>query len=471
MSGILVGERAFVKNAIRRTACVSTAVAWLLMPVRTAGAEICVDPAGNGCQLTIQAGVDVATAGQTVTVAAATYSETVEIPPGKDDLVIDASGALLDNPTLKDGISILSNGVTIQGLAFRNGKTGIRVGDGHLIRPSRTVLAGLSFHAVGQVYESCVALQGGEDHVITDSSFVSCGLSGILGESDGTLVTRNRFRACGGGCVSIYGDNAVVSGNRVVHSNGAISVTGDDARIEKNSIRTSTRGIGVRGAHPTVFGNRVSVYSGQDAFLITCNEDCAGALVSSNKAFRGLDDQAGFRLWADESGMVVSDNLTRRSSRDGFDIGGVGMIVTANKSSESGGNHGQYGFRIGGSGHVISGNTATGNANDGFHVEGAGHQITSNVASGNFGDGFEYRDNGYSPPVVVLASNVASGNLGEGFAVAHSSTNPLDVTLTENTSVGNRVAFCHDTVTGAPVDGGGNSFPLAGAPACEVDHD
>src|SRR3990167_6003211 len=82
-----------------RTAFRGALILTLRAAAGPARAQVCVTPAGGGCQLTIQAGVDVATAGQTIDVAPDTYSEFVEIPAGKDGLVINASGAVLDNPT------------------------------------------------------------------------------------------------------------------------------------------------------------------------------------------------------------------------------------------------------------------------------------------------------------------------------------------------------------------------------------
>lgn len=466
-----------MNESIRRNARISAALAWLLVPAAMAGAQVCVDPAGGGCQLTIQAGVDVATAGQTVTLAAGTYSETVEIPAGKDGLVISASGAVLDNPTSEDGITILSNDVTIRGLALRNGNTGITVGDDAVSFPSGTVLTGLDFNAV---YESCVMLFGVDDTTISGSSFTSCGEVGVRAErgsldtgSNGTLITKNRFRICGNGCVNVDGDGIVVSGNKVSQSEDdpGILVEGDDARVEKNSLIAVAGGVAVFGARPVVVKNKVSVYSSSAAFEVDCLGDCTGALVSTNKATSGADDEDGFSLYADAAGMVVSKNSTRNAPDDGFDIGGVGITVTGNKSTSSGGDAYQHGFYIEGEGHIVTGNTASGNANDGFNLTGIDHQLTGNTASGNFGDGFDCHDYSNDLTGVVLASNTASDNIGQGFVVTMFGINPIDVTLTGNTSTGNLVAFCEGYADSDATDGGGNSFTIAGAPLCAVDHD
>jgi len=345
-----------------------------------------------------------------------------------------------------------------------------------LVHPSGTVLTGLTFNAIRQ---DCVLLQGADDTVITGNTFTSCGAKGIAGSiggdaegTDGAVVTKNRFRICSDGCIEIFGDDAVVSSNKISQSEDSpgIFIHGAAARVEKNSLTAVSGGVLVIGDHPVVVKNKVSVYTSGSAFEVYCTASCADALVDGNKAANGVDDGPAFAIASSASGMVVSRNSTRNAANEGFNLGGTGISVTGNTSTASGGDNYEGGFEIDGDGHVITGNTATGNADDGFRVTGTGHQLTGNVATGNFGDGFELNDDGTSLTGIVVSTNTARDNTGEGFSVVGDSGNPISVTLTGNTSTGNRVPFCDDTPDGDPTDGSGNSFTVAGAPACEVDH-
>lgn len=451
-----------------------------LFAASTASAQVCVDPAGGGCMTTIQAGVDVATAGQTIAVAPATYSETVDIPAGKDGLVINASGALLDNPSSENGIRILSNDVTIRGLSIRNGNVGIVVGNDILVYPSGTVLTGLSLRATGS---DSVRLHGADETTVSGCRFDSCGgdcLDALEGDdangADGTVVTKNTFRICDAGCVNVDGDDAVVTGNKMSQSedDAGIEIDGDRALVEKNKVSLSQGGIVVIGALPVVTKNKVDRMGDNDGIEVECLDDCDGAVVLSNKVSRTIDDANGIYLYTEAAGLVAEKNSVSGASDDGIEVAGIGVTLTGNKVKSAGGDNYEHCYEIGGQGHVVTGNSAEACASDGFHVSGFDIAVSGNTAEGNFGDGFDFDDYYYEgDPLVgiVVSGNTARNNIGNGFAAETGFTVAPGLTLTGNTSSGNRDDLCADLIGGSLTDGGGNSFTVAGAPPCEVDHD
>ncbi|HYC56925.1 MAG TPA: right-handed parallel beta-helix repeat-containing protein, partial [Candidatus Binatia bacterium] len=467
----------------RTSRLVAAGMAALLTPA-VAAAQVCVDPAGNGCETTIQAGIDAAAAGQTVTVAPGRYQELVTIPAAKAGLRLNASGAILDNTVQGNeeiaAIQVLANDVTIAGLRIRNGDTGIIVGDDDLIIPSGLTLRGVAVEATAY---TCVEIHGADDVAIDGSTFASCRRRAIDASSgpdfegsDGVAVTKSTFRICGSGCIEIDGDDAIVSANKIQQSVGdGIAVNGNDARVEKNKVASGNGGIDVRGASPSIVKNKVT-YAIGTAIEAGCDAACAaGEGVVGNKVKYTGDDDNGFFIRGDEAGLIVEKNSVDSAMGDGFFVFGTGVVLTVNKATNNGGDTFESGFDILGSDHVLTGNTASGNANDGFHVRGDGHVLTDNESSGNYGDGFDVDDYNSEPsPVdITLSGNTATDNVGHGFALATDPGNldPIDVTYTGNAADGNRASFCDSATAGAPTDGGGNSFTIVAAGPCEVDRD
>lgn len=451
------------------------AAAAILLTAGTARAQVCVNPAGGGCQTTIQAGVDVATAGQTVTLAPAVYSETVEIPPGKDGLVLAGGGATIDNGSTDNAIVVLSNDVTLTGLTIRNSKTGVTVGDDLLVYPTGTVLSGMTFLSTEN---DSVSLLGADDTSISGctcrgsgDSCISAEYGGDAAGSDNVTVTDSRFFMTDSRAVIVDGDGAVLRGNRfeLIEDGPGIEISGDNAVVDGNSVYRSQAGFYVMGANPKVTKNKVTTLAGE-GYEVICTSNCAsGATVSGNKATNVMDDRAAYLITGDEAGLVVDKNSSVASSWAAFEINGTGVIVTGNKASNTGGRRETCAFDVTGDHHELTGNTATGSAFCGFSVTGSNQLLQENVASRSHGDGFYvYSDN--NPLSVTLKDNTASGSTGESFAVGDEYTQDTSgVTLTGNTSVGGRAAYCEIVASTAhAVDGGGNSFALAAPPECAI---
>ena len=447
----------------------------LFVGVGSAHAQVCVDPAGGGCSTTIQAGIDAATAGQTVTVAAATYEEAVTIPVGKDGLTISAKRAVLDNPSLLDGIVILSNNVTISGLTIRNGQNGIIIGEESVTDVSGIVLTKMTFEAQN---DYGILMSGSDSLTVEKCSFFSCGSACIRSgdynepdDSDNVTIVKNRFDICDSNCVNLLGDSNVAIGNRCVSGEDGecITIEGNNAVVEKNKGSYTDGLVRVSGENPRVVKNKIR-YSGSTAIRVNCTGNCAaGAIVDSNSVREAPDSGSGFRVSADAPGMIVSNNTSVGAANRGFDISGVGIVVRDNVAFASGGDTSVDGFHVEGADHSLTNNVAVESADDGFSLLYADNiTLEGNLAQANFGDGFSLGD---SSENVVLENNTAVNNLGEGFELFSPDVpDPVSATLTGNTSTGNRTPFCVSILAGGPVDGGGNSFTVPGAPACEVNH-
>jgi parallel beta-helix repeat protein len=459
---------------ISATSSAWTALSFLLAGAVSAHAQVCVDPAGGGCEPTIQAGVNLATAGQTITVAPATYVETVTIPAGKDGLIITAKKAVIDNPSAIDGVVILSNTVSISGLTIRNARNGVVVGEKGVTDVSGITLSSMTFEAQA---EDAIYVPGSDSVTIQKSRFTACGSdcveTGDYDEPDSSnniVLTKNRFRYCNNSCAVIRGDSSSFVGNScVAGGNGrCASVDGNDALVEKNKGNNVDGFIRVQGEHPRVIKNKVRNYGG-DAFFVSCTGNCAaGAIIDSNSARYTADDNGAFYINADTAGLVVSNNTSVASADDGFRLGGTGITIDNNLSLASGGDSYENGFDIFGADHVLTGNAAIASANDGYRIMGTNITVEGNLASENYGDGFAVE--GLSTGV-VLENNVAENNVGEGFELSEEyGPDPVDATFTGNTATGNRTPFCVSVFAGGPIDGGGNSFTVAGAPACQVNH-
>lgn len=467
-------------------------MAALATPAASRAATICVDPAGNGCQTSIQLGIDAASAGDTVNIKAATYAETVTIPTGKNGLTLNGSGAIIDGTTTAidtDALLVLSSGVTINGLKIQNTqRDGIVIGDDIEIPTGTTITA----VTIAGVAEDCIHLNGADNTSISGAYLLACGDLGIEAQtgpdsngSDNFSVTSTRIFSGDNGCIRIQGDNAnvtgttltqcedeqaiyvegdapVVIGNKITGTDSqAIYLQGDNAIVDKNKIAfTYDYAIFVAGNNASVTKNKAS-FSGA---IAVSADPCDGGLIAGNKVSDTQQNLIGIEAtcYNGTGGMVVSKNKVTRATHDCFAITGDLLSVTGNKASVCGASLESDGFYIYANGSTISGNSAARASDSGFEVSGNNNVLSENKSKGNYGAGFALEVDSTGNQ---LTDNSASGNLIAGYAVFGSSTT---LTLTGNSSSGDFVPLCQDELTSVVTDGMGNSFSLAMPPFCNA---
>jgi hypothetical protein len=420
------------------------------------------------------------------------------IKPGKKDpnAIIDA-----DAPNTGDGLTILSPGVKVQGLYFRNGMDNaivIRASFAHIdgvnIQNPKDDCIRLEDGATDTVIENsflgncddalyssssapshrtefvnntvhicdsgCIELDG-EDIVIRDNT-ISQSEDGhcIEGDGAGWTVQRNELLNCADACIRVYGDDALIADNDVQMCEGTgghgVDVDGDLAVVHNNTV-TAAGGWGIRhyGENPRITNNHVSA-TGHEGIKVFCAWECGSALVSGNLAELAADDEPAFDIDASAPGMMVENNTGRYSADEGFDVftspdAADTITVRNNLALGNGGDQNEEGFRIFGKGHQVIGNTARNNST-GFRIEGPDIVLQGNVARDNYADGFVIKGQN-----VTVSANISQNQSGEGIEITAESEGAV---VTGNTAKNNlRADFCDDGINTSVSD---NQFGTVG---------
>ncbi len=428
----------------------------------------------NGAFPTIQAGINAAGPGGTVTVKSGVYEETPVITSNLDGLTLKASGNVIIDARLADGgangpgILINADDVTVRGFTIRH--------------PSAAGIgapgAGIRVLTPGALIDKVKFINCGDSSVLvesTNTTIRNCTLIGsafgvFASSANNTTVENCSISMCSSSGLLLNGTNPVVRKNTIKGSNSfGLHISGPNAVVEKNTVANAgSTGIYVDSADAIVRGNKVLAVS--DGMGISSFGN--GALIESNL----VADTRSEGLYVIGNALTLRKNVVNRTggSEEGiYASGGANITLESNVVDGAGyagifvsclsltarknvvRRSGRYsassaGFFLGAGGGLIEKNVAKDCHGDGFVFFVNSADILSNVATGNTIDGFDV--NG---PDSQVANNVALKNSGEGFDL--SGTN---LVFNGNTAKNNRIDVA---ATVAPTSFQSNQFGSGGS--------
>lgn len=451
------------------------AVSLTLAAAAPAGAA-CVHPDGDdGCETTIQAGIDIAAAGEIVDIAKGVYFENVVVPPGLDGLVLRGKSAKktivdADAPNTGIGIDVRSNNVRIEGLTVRNGidagislmagtsgalLVGVAIvgADGHCLvnDATGTTVAGGTFRGCDDGIEST-----GADLTVADSEFLQLDSAGIDHDADRLTVTDSTFRMIDADGINAAGSDTRVAGCKFERIfDFAVEVDGPGARLVDNKVEVANRGLDIGAgligdsSAARVTGNKISNVFGNGVRWF-CSTTCLEADVSGNKISWVFDDEA-IDLSSDEGTLTVLGNkisevreeaLFLRTSGAAADV----AVVDGNKIKRAGYVRSDV-VCFDGGGILFSNNSVVGAGGTGLRIDRAdiGAILDGNKFSGGLSTGIQVGGNAGTNSVgVALTGNKVKKNLGAGVELL---ADAIDTALSENKLSKNGTDLCDGGTT------------------------
>ena len=360
----------------------------------TAAVTLYIMPDGSGDAPTVQVGLDMCAAGDTVLVAAGTYNENIVWPDmdglklmsesGPEVTAIDGGGT--------DRVILIMTGVdettVIDGFAIRNAQiNGTGAGIMCAYGSSPTI-------SNNDIYENTAGMSGSGGGIGCDASSPT-----IINNS----ITHNSAAGFGGGIGCSSGSSPIIMDNTITHN--IITVFG----------YTGGCGIGADASSPTIINNTIAgngVGTGNGGggggginIAYGSSATITGNTITGNTTFSG----GGIMIWEDCTG-TISDNIITDNTAD--QVGGG--ICTVSSSTTITGN-------------TISGNIAHGDNAGGGILCSAGdmsmityNAITGNEAISGEGSGIQCSDNA----VPTIMNCTISENIGHGI-FCKTGSNPL----------------------------------------------
>jgi parallel beta-helix repeat protein len=415
----------------------------------------------------IQLAVDNADPGDTVAVSKKINIENVEVPVENLTIKGVAKGVVIDGYDETNGndynVRALADGVKLQNLELRNG-SGF-----YCFNHNRCGADKVSWTGEGD--DDCFYTNG-NNATIKNSKMRGCGGYGISISGNGAKLTDNRIERTDSGCIDLGGDDAVIIGNLVssCEDGDGIRISGEDARVDKNVAKR------VDGNFVEVIGDgaRVRDNRGESAYSDCYYVDGEGAEVSGNSGefcdgygVYSYDDNArvqdnrfsdlgSYGIYTNGNQPKVNGNVLKRITDYGLYIYcGTCTNATVNNNKVDGTVEDDYGLYVsGGSGLEIIGNKIIDATDNGFYLSGTDDsQVKDNLVKGAgsegeaafyiSGDGNTLTGNSaitnggdgfeFTDDENVVKNNVARDNDGDGFYISGT-----DNALTSNVATKNK---------------------------------
>jgi len=464
---------------------------------------------------TIQSAVDAASSGDSIHVKSGVYVENVVVPYGKMGLRMIAKGKVILDARVEGSVgsgpclTLNAQDMHVQGFTFRHGArvgplpgagidanaTGLTVVKCRFLRNEDggiegkgaygmrvadcTFVNGRYFAAVAEgddvVFERNVVAQGrggfyvsGHNVVMTRNRFSNVDEECLSVDGNGARITQNRVDLAGGSngggsVISVEGHDAFVQRNTLVHIRGdGIHITGDSARIDRNSVSFGdSELIQVTGNLARITSNKL--LSSEDDAINVNGDD---ALIDRNTASSTKDE--GVYLVGDRptitrntirdiygnegiyvsacTGGLIADNKIERTTYHGIllNTSTSGITIEGNTISDVGNGY-KDGLHLQGDEHVVEGNTIVRAARDGIHIAGTAFSVAGNRVDKCGEDGIDI-ETGYEH---VVEENVVTDCGAEGIELQAD-----DSIVRNNKSKGNLSDYAADI---APITFAGNA--------------
>jgi hypothetical protein len=377
------------------------------------------------------------------------------VPAGKDGLIIKGKSSIIDSATTGlAGIDVSSSDVSISGLKIRNAN-----GHGIVVQLGADRVE-ITKVRIQNADEDCIFSDGNE-LLVANNTLVACDEAALDARGDDVVVSGNTIKHTGSDSIELSGERAVIEKNKIsAGANHCISQSGGNPEIVGNTMwNCYGRSAYVTGEAPYVVKNKVV---GGGAFFIGCTAACANGLVSGNRVSDTGENQYGFYLRANVTGLLVEKNRAERTDLEAFYVEGDGSVtLIKNLARDVGGDNDEPCYEIHGTGgHLLEGNACDSTPDDGFDVvDGDGHRIDGCKVVNAYEDGIDVADGVTN---VTLSDNKVSAG-ASGIEVGASVTGAVN----GNAATGGRVDFCDESAGGVTVTA--NKFGTTDAAPCASD--
>ncbi len=221
---------------------------WMLIAGTASAATLCVNPGGTGgCSSSIQAAVAAASAGDTINVAAGTYTEVGQIVISKNLTIVGAgAGSTIIKTSVDTGNTgdprgwfLVNSGVNFNLSKVKLDGTGHLVWQGIRDHGTGTIsdcsITNIKFNESGPDYAGTGVVVFGSSVNVTNCTFSGIGRVGVLFFGTGvtgSTFSNNTYTGKGAGNWLDYGvevgagANATISGNTISGDTGVATVDG-----------------------------------------------------------------------------------------------------------------------------------------------------------------------------------------------------------------------------------------------------